>query len=282
MRFVTPKELCHVDVNVRELQVFPESWTKRHDFSLYEHTPRPLSALFLVCTDICVTFLAGNKEETVAHKGDVVWIPTGTQYRVYVEGGNEHRIDTYTLNFRLLDENSEELLLSDQITVLAHRDDNLAESHADAICEAMSPMKDSLGETGGSRLRIKAEFYELLDTLSVSKQDHSDAYYPIRVGAEALRKEWNQNKKIEEYALLCGVSPAYFYRCFRRWSGKSPVEYRNSLRLFHAQTMLKHTDMRIGEISDTVGFEDPFYFCRLFSKQFGIAPKEYRKQQNHS
>ena len=279
MRLITPKELCRIDADVRELQVFPESWTKRHVFSAYEELPRPFSALFLVCTDIRVSFYSKGGETLFARKGDVVWIPKGVCYRVRVEGGNEHRIDTYTLNFHLLDEERKELLLSNRIALLACRDDTRPEAHARAICEAMSSMENSLGNVTGNRLRIKAEFYALLDTLFSPQPEHSDAYYPIRVGAEALRKEWNQNKKIEEYAALCDVSPAYFYRCFRRFAGQSPVEYRNSIRLFHAQTMLQHTDMRIGEISDTVGFEDPFYFCRLFSKHFGLSPKEYRKQK---
>ena len=36
--------------------------------------------------------------------------------------------------------------------------------------------------------------------------------------------------------------------------------------------------MQIKEISETIGFDDPFYFCRLFSEVYGISPKHYRKE----
>ena len=79
-----------------------------------------------------------------------------------------------------------------------------------------------------------------------------------------------------KYAALCGISIAYFYRCFRKWSGKSPVEYRNLLRLSNAEAMLRNSDMRMGEIASLIGFDDPFYFCRVFAKQYGMSPRAYR------
>jgi AraC-like DNA-binding protein len=118
----------------------------------------------------------------------------------------------------------------------------------------------------------------LLDLMAESSTQSNDAYYPIRKGIDALGEEWNKNERIEKYADLCGVSATYFYRCFRRWSGKSPVEYRNTLRLSNAESLLRCTDMRIGEISELVGFEDPFYFCRLFRERFGASPQGYRKR----
>ena len=91
-------------------------------------------------------------------------------------------------------------------------------------------------------------------------------------------EEFFSNEKMEKYAALCGVSETYFYRCFREWCGKSPVEYRNALRLSNAESMLRHTDMSIGEIAGLVGFDDPFYFSRVFAKHFGCSPKRYRSR----
>jgi AraC-like DNA-binding protein len=93
----------------------------------------------------------------------------------------------------------------------------------------------------------------------------------------------NKNEKIEKYAQLCSVSETYFYRCFKKWSGSSPIEYRNMLRLANAESLLRCTDMKIKEISKTVGLDDEFYFCRIFSENFGSSPKAYRNHiQNQS
>ena len=42
-----------------------------------------------------------------------------------------------------------------------------------------------------------------------------------------------------------------------------------------------HTDMKTYEISEAVGFEDAGYFSRVFKRQVGISPKEYRKKEGN-
>ena len=276
MRYVDLNDLREIGCDVRDAEIFPESWTKRHAFSLYEAVPRPCSALFLVCTDIRVTFFPQGSEPVVAARGDVVWIPMGVCYSVEVAGGNERQIDTYTLNFRLLDESGEALSFSDVITVLARRRDGASALSARRLSEAIHPIGS---DTLPNRLRVKASVFDFLDMLATEHEETSAFYYPIRAGVEALQNEWDRNERMEKYAAMCGVSAAYFYRCFRAWSGQSPVEYRNAMRLSQAQSMLRNTDMRIGEIAGTVGFDDPFYFCRVFSARFGASPKEWRKRQ---
>ena len=94
---------------------------------------------------------------------------------------------------------------------------------------------------------------------------------------EALRRDWNKNEKIDDYAALCGMSPGYFYHVFKKWAGKSPVEYCNLLRVSNACSMLARTTMPVAEIAALVGFSDQFYFCRVFRKTTGLSPLEYRK-----
>lgn len=278
MRYFGLSELCHINVNFCDLEIFPESWTKKHIFAQYKHTPRPCSAFFLVCTDIRVVFYPENAKSVSASRGDLVWIPAGKRYHVEVAGGSETRIDTYTLNFRLLDEIAEEILLSDKITILAHEQNGLFETRIRTLNNEAHKIDKAIPREQRNFLKIKADFYSLLDAILSADMTTHDICYPIRIGVEALKNEWNHNKKIEEYAAMCGVSNTYFYRCFKEWSGRSPVEYRNMIRLSNAETMLRYTDRKIHEISETVGFEDPFYFCHIFSKHFGMSPRSYRSK----
>lgn len=270
MKIIAMSELCRIHSDFQNLEVFAENWSKRKSFSLYKDYPRPCCALFFICTDIHATFYPKLGRPITAGTGDVVYIPQGMLYHVHVEGNTVDCIDTYTVNFRLLDEHGEALMLSDSITSLAHAQNNSFEFHASKLYKSVQQMERNF-------LKTKADFYSLLDSVASSTTTHSSSYYPIRRGADALLNEWNQNKKIETYAAMCDVSSAYFYQCFREWTGKSPVEYRNLIRLTNAETMLRYTEMRINEISEQIGFEDPFYFCRLFAKHFGCSPKEYRK-----
>lgn len=278
MKTIPWNNFCHINSDVGNLEIFRESWAKRNSFSLYENTPRPCSALFWVCTEIRVSFFPNGGDVIVAGRGDVVWIPSGACYRVRVEGGNANRIDTYTLNFLLYGEDREQITFSDSILLLPQRVDGFLEHQAEVLAEAVHRVDGQILNGQRNYLKIKSAFYSFADTLFSSVREHTDAYYPIRIGAEMLRNEWNKNEKIEKYADMCGVSRAYFYRCFHEWAGKSPVEYRNMIRLSNAQTMLRYTDMRVSEISTTVGFDDPFYFGRIFKNNFGLSPQNYRKK----
>ena len=270
MKTVPVSQLSQTDIQIRQLQVFPENWTNSHLYSRYRHSPRPCSGLFIVCTDIRAHFYEEGREPVTARMGDVVFIPAGVHYHAQVFDGINNQIDTYTLNFHMTDDSGEELLLSEHICVLTHREDDLFTIRTAALSGAVHRVGPH------SKLKIQAALFHLLDAIVTSTEEQSDIYYPIRIGVETLRNEWNRNRKIEEYAALCGMGTAYFYRCFRRWCGKSPIQYRNEIRLSNAETMLRYTDNPVSEIARTVGFTDAFYFCRLFRKTYGLSPRMYR------
>lgn len=270
MRTIPLTELSKHRIQVQDLQVFPENWTRHYNYTRYQNAPRPCSGLFIVCTDVHAKYCEQGKEPVIATRGDVIFIPKGVQYHAEVLDGKNDLIDTYTLNFQLLDEAGEPFLLSDHICIITSRQDDLFTIRAAAVSSAFHQVGPR------NNLRLDAALYHLLDAIAVSAEENASIYYPIRIGTQALRSEWNQNRKIEDYAAMCGVGSAHFYRCFRRWSGKSPVQYRNEIRLSNAETMLRHTDIQISEIARTVGFADAFYFCRLFAKVYGLSPRKYR------
>ena len=275
MKTVSISELCSIDFDFEIRDVFPEGWIQRTEFSLYKTKARPYGALFFVRTDINVSFITENGTTVKAERGDVVFIPQGSLYSVHVCGKTGMKIDTYTVNFRLFDKCGEDIVLYDSITVLANMQDNMLEVRLKNLFDTFYR---SDGNGARNIAKAKGEFFLLLDLIAEATSRGMDFYYPIRRGVEVFSEEWSLNEKIEKYAQLCGVSETYFYRCFRKWCGVSPVEYRNALRLANAEIMLRCTDMRISEIAEAVGFDDAFYFCRIFSAKFGLSPTNYRKR----
>lgn len=277
VKIISLNELCYTNVDFKIIDLFHENWIQRKEFFLYKEKARPSSALFFVCssTDV-VFFLADGTKKITAKKGDVVFIPKGTRYYVRVFE-NEKKTDTYTVNLCFFDDQQNELLLNDKIELIAHFQNNHPFFYLQRLnCAFHRASEASHGKTYNFA-KIKGEFFLLLDSIQDSASKKYSFYYPIKRGIEALMEEWNQNEKIEKYALLSEVSITYFYRCFRKWSGKSPVEYRNILRLSNAESLLINTDAKVQEISQAVGFDDPFYFCRLFTSVYGISPKGFRE-----
>ncbi len=79
-----------------------------------------------------------------------------------------------------------------------------------------------------------------------------------------------------EIAEAIGVSEDYLTKVFNRELEISPWDYLTRYRVLQAQYLLRNTTHPIAEIARLVGFKDQAYFSRVFGKQMGMAPNEYR------
>ena len=90
-------------------------------------------------------------------------------------------------------------------------------------------------------------------------------------------RNYNKNINIAEYAASRSMSTSWFIRIFKLYSNMTPMQYVLSVRISNAQYLLESTSYTVSEIANIVGYEDPLYFSRLFKKQVGIPPSEYRR-----
>ena len=84
---------------------------------------------------------------------------------------------------------------------------------------------------------------------------------------------------LDNIAQSTNLSTSFFSRKFRQDTGYAPIEYFNHLRIQKACQLLHFSDLRINEVAVSTGIDDPFYFSRLFKKQMGVSPAEYRKSE---
>lgn len=83
---------------------------------------------------------------------------------------------------------------------------------------------------------------------------------------------------IEDLSNQAHTSPSNLYHIFKKQFGVSPISYLNNLRLSLSAEYLLSSDLSISEISEKVGFSDPFYFSKAFKKAYSLSPREYRNQ----
>ncbi|RZK36874.1 MAG: AraC family transcriptional regulator [Pedobacter sp.] len=81
----------------------------------------------------------------------------------------------------------------------------------------------------------------------------------------------------ETFAKQQQLSLSHYSRLFRSKTGNSPLHFFNQLKVQKACQYLYFTDRNIKEICTELGFEDPFYFSRLFKKFMSISPSQYKK-----
>lgn len=87
---------------------------------------------------------------------------------------------------------------------------------------------------------------------------------------------------IEALAAILGVTPQHLGRLFRRFLGRSPLDYLARLRLNRAlQLLVDRPDLRVHEVGAAVGYPDPNYFIRLFRRYEGRTPGQFRDLHGH-
>ena len=97
-----------------------------------------------------------------------------------------------------------------------------------------------------------------------------------------FHKNYNKPICIEEYAANHHMSVSWFIRNFKEYTELTPTQYLLSLRISNAQTLLESTNYNVTEIADIVGYDNPLYFSRIFKKQSGMSPSEFRRQLKNS
>ena len=83
---------------------------------------------------------------------------------------------------------------------------------------------------------------------------------------------------VDEIAAVGRMSRSKCSRMFRRYLGKSPIEHVQQYRLEKSVFLLKNTDLQFSEIASVCGFNQQSYFNRLFVREYGITPRQMRRE----
>ncbi len=105
----------------------------------------------------------------------------------------------------------------------------------------------------------------------------SEEKLPIRLAKAYIEEHYGETVTLEQVAEEVGLSAAYFSTQFRRVEGFTFSEYLISVRMEAAKELLSSTNMTNYEIASRIGYADEKYFAKVFKKEVGIRPAEYRK-----
>ena len=84
--------------------------------------------------------------------------------------------------------------------------------------------------------------------------------------------------KIDDIADAMGMSRSVLYTKIKQQLGMTPIDFVRHVRIMRACELLKDTDEPLSSVAFAVGFSDPKYFSKVFKRETGIVPTEYRER----
>lgn len=126
-------------------------------------------------------------------------------------------------------------------------------------------------------IETSAGVHELLVALRRARAAPDGESDPV---LQALARDAFLPLSVTQHAARHGMTPAELRSAVRRGAGCGPKDYLLGIRLGRAKELLAATELPVAAVARRVGYEDPAYFSRLFTRRVGTAPVRFRARQS--
>lgn len=222
-----------------------------------------------------VNYEVGSRRFT-ASKGDLIWFPPGKIHSASSDPNDPWRF--CSLGFRLRDESGEGMELTNAF-------DNLLRVQNSFRISAL--LEELYHEWTGKRiaymLRCRSIVEEVLFAV-IRAVDHEEQRLAVphvyRMHKVARLIEQNPEKAytVGELAANTRLSAPYFRRLFKQVTGYTPVQYQHWVKINKAKDLLLSGECNVSEAAFQLGFDNVFYFSRLFKRIAHVNPSDYLRR----
>jgi len=230
--------------------------------------------LLMLCTAGCGTLELGSQSLPVG-PGDALLLPRGSHHRYRADTDNPWTI--YWVHFEggLAEKFLTAVRGSKQFAPVLH-----VGTHARLVAD-FETLIDTR-KTGYNRrafvhaanlLRQMLSYLAMVAPVVQAKQHHDMDLD----GIHALMEErLHGHLDLATLARHANLSKYHFSNKYKALTGHSPIQYFLHLKMERACYLLDVSGISVKDVSRTLGYEDSYYFSRLFKKIIGVAPRQYR------
>lgn len=115
---------------------------------------------------------------------------------------------------------------------------------------------------------------EMLADVSEQPEDESGIIRKVR---NIVEKEYMHDLGLNEVAAAVNLAPAYVSYIFKKETGTTLVKYITEVKMEKARALLVEGRLKINQVAEACGYENPSYFNRIFKNYFGVTPKQFRE-----
>lgn len=220
------------------------------------------SFLYTVSGTLKYSFTEIEQTEILAGSGKLVFIPAGIKHKsTYCDKTNE----VYIIRFDISAGKLPKYLMVPALIQSEPAEKIFASIHHDI-------------ESGvaDNPMYFLYRIYELLYRLSQSADTLPVKYRKLQKALKEIHLFYKENYKVKYYADLCGLSESAFRHLFKSYTGMSPIEYRNQIRLQEARNLIQNGEFSVEEAALDTGFSNLSFFCRSYKALFGRSPGKDR------
>lgn len=212
-----------------------------------------------------------NGNEIDIKKGDLLFFPKGLVRSAFANPANPWSF--YTITFDILFHNDKSHELFDRFDYV------IRSPHLYRLSALFAEFNQVwTGKRNGFTIKCKSIIMDILYSI-IKEQDrsvHGTAHYnAIEQTTNLILANYKDHFSIEDLAKLAGLSSSHFRLLFKKITGMTAVQYQNHIRIYKAKDLLMSGECNVTEAALSVGFQDIYYFSRLFKKLTSEAPSYY-------
>ena len=150
-------------------------------------------------------------------------------------------------------------------------------------CPAAAELMDRLAEEKETHSRARSQLaYALLCELADADSAAPSLPPLVQAAIEDIRANYAGLYGVEELSERLGVSKSHLVRTFTAAIGVPPGRYLTTVRIEAAQRLLLHREYTLDVVASLCGFSGANYLCRVFKKETGQSPAQWRAMAGHA
>lgn len=218
----------------------------------------------------CADFFTGETEGWLAASavpGNVVYIPAKRSY--HSKWSRDSSI--FVVDLYVKDACADALNQNDDIRVLFSDGRDILDEPIERL------QRNTRAEESYMWMERVSVVMQILCEIARANEEENACRDLVNKSILYLNNNFEKDTPVEQLAQMCAFSVSHFRRLFKKCCHMSPVEYRNALRVRHADELIRRGGCTVARAAEMVGIYDAKYFTKLYKKYTGETPRQTKQ-----